>query len=223
MKKLLAALLLVTMAYYAQSQCNPYYTIESGDSWEITSYNNKDKVEGRQTTEVVSFEENGSGWDAVMHFKTYDKKDELVMENDDVAISCDDGIITLDMERFLPQQMMESFRDMNMKIDVDNIELPSELEVGQGLDEGSITVSGDIPMTVRVDITNRKVEGKETVTTPAGTFDCYKISYDMKTKMMMGIESSGIDWIAKDVGVVKSEVYKKNGKLMSYSLLTKVK
>jgi len=223
MKKFLAALLLVTMAYYAQSQCNPYYTIESGDSWEITSYNHKDKVEGRQTTEVVSFEENGNGWDAVMHFKTYDKKDELVMENDDVAISCDDGIITLDMERFLPQEMMESFRDMNMKIDVDNIELPSELEVGQRLDEGSITVSGDIPMTVRVDITNRKVEGKETVTTPAGTFDCYKISYDMKTKMMMGMESSGIDWIAKDVGVVKSEVYKKNGKLLSYSLLTKVK
>ena len=118
--------------------------------------------------------------------------------------------------------MMESLKGMNMDIDIDNVQLPSDLSVGQSLDDGSIVISGDLPMTMRVDITDRKVAAKEKVTTPAGTFECYKITYTIKTKMMMGRESKAAEWIAKDVGLVKSESYKNNGKLMSYSLLTKV-
>jgi hypothetical protein len=77
-----------------------------------------------------------------------------------------------------------------------------------------------------VTITDRKVVGKESVTTPAGTFDCFKITSNstIKTKTVVGItmEFSAIEWLAPKAAIVKSESYKK-GKLQGYTLLTKLK
>lgn len=78
-------------------------------------------------------------------------------------------------------------------------------------------------MTITVNIINRKVEGTEEITTPAGTFSCVKISYDVVVKSIMKISSKVIDWYAKDVGVVRSENYRSNGKLTGYSIMTDLK
>lgn len=76
-------------------------------------------------------------------------------------------------------------------------------------------------------ISDRKVEGKETINTPAGTYQCFKISYKMSidTSMLginIPINFRGIDFIAEKEGIVRSESYNKNGKLMAYTLLSKV-
>ena len=39
---------------------------------------------------------------------------------------------------------------------------------------------------------------------------------------MFKVKMSGIEWIAKNIGVVKSESYNKKGKLESSTLLTKI-
>lgn len=42
--------------------------------------------------------------------------------------------------------------------------------------------------TLTLDVINRKVEGKEKITTPAGSWDCYKITNSTKMKIkVMGI------------------------------------
>jgi hypothetical protein len=76
-------------------------------------------------------------------------------------------------------------------------------------------------------IINRKVEGQESITTPLGTFNCYKISYDVNvvTKTMgfsMKSNSKGVQYMCTDKGAIKSEVYNDKGTLMSYSIMTKV-
>jgi len=78
-------------------------------------------------------------------------------------------------------------------------------------------------MNITIAITNRKVEAVENVTTPAGTFECYKISYDIDTKMMFTVKVKGVEWYAKNVGLVKSESYSTDGKLMGSNLLVGVK
>lgn len=75
---------------------------------------------------------------------------------------------------------------------------------------------------------NRKVEKKEDITTPAGTFACYKITYDMDMDMkVMGINrkmnSTGAEWVAEGVGIVKTATYDKKGEIESYTLLTNYK
>lgn len=76
-------------------------------------------------------------------------------------------------------------------------------------------------------IKNRTVAGQEEMTTPAGTFSCYKITYDMDMNVkVMGMgrttNLTGTEWIAEGVGMVRNEQYDKNGKLNSYSVLTKL-
>ena len=77
-------------------------------------------------------------------------------------------------------------------------------------------------MNMTTTVHNRKVEAVERVTTEAGTFECFKVSYDVMTDAMIDIRTKGIEWIAKDVGAVRTETYNKNGKLTGYSELIKI-
>ncbi|QSE97459.1 TapB family protein [Fulvivirga lutea] len=215
----LLTLCLCLLFQFSYSQCNPFYNFKEGSTWEITNYTDKDKVTSRQVNSVKSLTETSNGWEATLAFKSYDKKDKLELENE-IEMTCDDGTISMDMSRFFPQEMMESFEDMDLQIETENMVIPESLSVGDELPEASITISGQIPFTMETKITDRKVQGIESITTPAGTFECYKISYKIITKTMMSIEMNGVDWIAKDVGMVKAESYKQNGKLMGVSLLT---
>ena len=82
-------------------------------------------------------------------------------------------------------------------------------------------MGGAINMNTNVETINRKVEKQESITTPAGTFDCYVIYSETKTKMMMANKTfPSRTWLAKGVGMVKQESYNKNGKLMGSMVLT---
>jgi hypothetical protein len=70
---------------------------------------------------------------------------------------------------------------------------------------------------------NRKVEAVENLTTPAGTFECYKISYDIATKMMVNVKAKATEWYSNGVGMVKSETYSTDGKLIGSNVLTALK
>lgn len=220
MKKILLFVVAMASSFVASAQCNPYYNFKEGASWETTSYSAKDKPAGREVYTIKYLKDTNNGWESEMNMKSYDKKDELIIDKD-IEIGCEDGVIKLNMDRFFPEETMQAFKDMDMSIDTENLEIPSELSVGMELKDASLTISGNIPFKMEVNVVNRKVESKESITTPAGTFECYKITYTVNTKSIMSIETQGADWVANDIGTVKSENYNKNGKLQNYSLLTK--
>jgi hypothetical protein len=78
-------------------------------------------------------------------------------------------------------------------------------------------------MTMTVKVYNRKVEAIENITTPAGSFECSKITYNIDTKVGLSVKLTGIEWVSKNVGVVRSESYNTKGKLQGYTLLTSLK
>ena len=65
--------------------------------------------------------------------------------------------------------------------------------------------------------------GEEKVSTTAGKFDCIKISYLKRTKIVLKTETVRVtEWYAKGVGLVKSEAYDTKGKLDCKTLLVKI-
>ena len=133
-------------------------------------------------------------------------------------------MVTLDYESLLPSDMMKQYGDMDIEISGNDIEIPNDLSVGQNLNDANVTMKigmSGINMNIAVDMLNRKVEKKESVTTPAGTYDCYVVYSEKQSKMMMAnqVYPSRV-WLAEGVGMVKQETYKKNGDLMSSTLLT---
>ena len=81
---------------------------------------------------------------------------------------------------------------------------------------------------MQMDITNRKVEQAETINSPAGSFDCFRISYDVMVRIkMMGIgfpvHMHAIEWFSPKIArPVKSETYTKNGKLVGSMQLVSI-
>lgn len=227
MRNLISLIILVLCGTLsAMAQCNEYYQFGEGNEWEFETYNAKGKLNGKNHQKVTNFEKTSSGFNAKVNSTIYNDKGKESMAGD-LEFKCENGTMYIDMRNFISDEQLQAFKDQELAIDSENLEMPSNLSVGQSLKDGSVkvTTSGSgLPMSITVNITNRKVVGKESITTPAGTYDCFKITSDIATQTQMGIKMnvnmSSIDWVTSKVGVVKSESYNKNDKLMGYTLLT---
>jgi len=224
--KLFSFLTILLFASYIMSaqDCTFYYPDVEGAKIELTHYDNKDKITGRSEQEVITIEKAGSNIKAIIKNKYFDKKDEFVFENE-MEVSCIDGVFYIEMNNYLNEQALAGFKDMEMEIKGDNLQFPPGMKVGDVLDDGTVTMSFNSPgmsmMNMSTTIKNRKVEAIENITIAAGTFKCFKISYDIETETFMKkITSKAIQWFSENVGMVRTESYNQNGKLDSYFVLT---
>ncbi|MDP5060386.1 MAG: hypothetical protein NWP64_00565 [Maribacter sp.] len=215
--------LIGTISITAQDNCSKFYPMNEGVSMEYTNYNKKGKVEGVSAFKVVEANNTGDATHATMAINMKDAKGKDAYSTS-YKLTCSGNMVTLDYESLLPTEMMEQYGDMDIEISGNDIEIPNELTVGQNLNDANvamkISMSG-INMNMTVDMTNRKVEKKESVTTTAGTYDCFVLYSENRSKMMMAnqVYPSRV-WLAEGIGMVKQETYKKNGELMSSTLLT---
>lgn len=222
MKKIIV-LLFVTLTYSSvQAQCDKMFDFRDGTSWTWANYDKKGKLLGKTIQKVEDFSIDGANRTAVISMTRADNKGEQT-EPISLEMSCIDGVIVVDMEKFLPTEYMEG-EDSQMSVDTKNLEIPSSLNVGDKLKDGSITMSmtgsSPIAMNVTVTISDRKVLDEETLNTPAGEFDCLVMEQTISTKMMMTIVMKSKEWYAPGIGTIKSESYNKKGKLTGYTMLT---
>ena len=207
----------------AQDNCSKFYPMTEGVSMEYTNYNKKGKVEGISSYKVTETNTVDNTTNATMAINLKDEKGKEIY-NTNYKLSCTGNMVTLDYESLLPSDMMNQYGDMDIEISGNDIEIPNDLRVGQNLNDANVTMKigmSGINMNIAVDMLNRKVEKKESVTTPTGTYDCYVVYSENQSKMMMAnqVYPSRV-WLAEGVGMVKQETYKKNGDLMSSTLLT---
>ncbi|MBN1337859.1 MAG: hypothetical protein JXA03_00970 [Bacteroidales bacterium] len=229
-KSVLLAFMLVFLVSFRNitaQDCRFYFPSEEGSMVEMTNYDEKDKMTGTVKHTIKSKKVTGNNVALEVHFESYDEKGKE-SGSGDLGLRCENGVFYMDMRNYMNDQMMEGYQDMDVKIEATDLEFPSDLDVGISLSDASIKITTEgspmASMATTVNITERKVESKEPVTTPAGTFECFKITYTLKTKvMMMNVESKGVEWIAESVGAVRTESYNKKGKLMGYSVLTAIK
>ncbi len=229
MKKSIASILAFTFGIVflnAQETCSKYYPMEEGSSFQYTMFDKKGKTEGVTDYTITNVTNEGGTTNATFDMKFTDEKGKQVF-NTDYNISCTGDGITIDFESLFPTQMMSQYQEMGIEMDITgtDIQLPNDLSVGKKLEDANVAVAmnmSGIKMNITVDQTNRMVENKETVTTPAGTFDCYVITESTTSKIMGATqEMNNKLWLAEGVGMVKQESYKKNGNLISSMELTK--
>ena len=211
---------LVSFSLIGQNECNAYYPFEEGVTFEITNYNKKGKKEGIVSYEVVNIDNNI----ATLKTKIFDDKGKEITSTS-YQVTCEGNSISIDFKSLMSPDLFKQYKDMEVDMTGTNIELPKELEVGQTLKDANmnmaINMSG-IKMNMSINMINRTVDAKESITTPAGTYDCFVLSYNSEMKMGMTHTFSFKEWVSEGIGLVKNETYDKKGKLMSYSELTKL-
>jgi hypothetical protein len=206
--------------------CEPYYIDSQGAIIEMASYDKKDKLTGTSVSTVKEVKSAGNKVEWTISVATKDDKGKE-QASGDLNMWCENGIFKMDMRNFIDEEMMKGFEGMEVTMDAKDLEYPNVMVAGQTLPDGNITISvgnqGMTMMNLVVKIYDRKVEAIEDMTTPAGTFSCYKMTQTIETKTMFKTTVKSTDWMAKKIGTVRSETYDKDGKLMSYMVMTSVK
>ena len=222
MKNVISTLIgicLIATVSYSQDKCSKYYPLEEGTKFQITNYDKNDKA----GTVVDYLIKESSGDTAIIYYEMFDDKGELVMSSE-YGITCENDGVSIDFNSLAAPGMMEQYQDMEVDLSGTNLFLPNNLSVGQSLPDADLLMNvrmTPLNMKMTVKIFDRKVEGKETITTPAGTFDCIILTQSSETKMGVKVSGSSREWYAPEVGLVKQESYNKKGKIMGKSILTK--
>jgi hypothetical protein len=222
-------LAIVSMSFHTlHPDCESLIFFKEGTKTTMTYYNDDGKVTGSAKTTYKKVEKIGPTTMASATQENYDKKGKLASSTD-FTIKCENGSLLFDMKLMMPQQQAESFKDLEMTVDGADKEIPSDLSAGSVLKDAQVKFSFKsksgmaMPMmNVSVWITDRKVEGKESVTTSAGTFDCFKITENVEVKTILKVKTKTASWFSNEAGVVKTESYKDNGKLVGKSELTEL-
>ncbi|MBO0359019.1 hypothetical protein J0X19_13755 [Hymenobacter sp. BT186] len=119
---------------------------------------------------------------------------------------------------------LRSFRDRKLVYNPTPLAWPNTPTVGSTLPPGgiSVQVSSSVVSIATVSTTIRKrkvVSGPTPLKTPAGTFSCYKVESARESAtvprpdMALRTNVKQVDFYAPGVGIVRTEIYNKSGKL----------
>jgi hypothetical protein len=160
----------------------------------------------------------------------YDKKNGLVRLQD-LTFRCRRDTSFTDGLAELPTDALRAFRNRKLGYTPLPLAWPNQPTAGSTLPSGGVSVQVSSSMvniaTVSVHLRNRRVvSGPTPLTTPAGTFSCYKVEASRESATVprpdMAMRSSvkQVDFYTPGVGIIRTEVYNKKGKLEQVRELT---
>jgi hypothetical protein len=214
MKKIwfITYLLSITVVLSAQN-CENFYYLQANKTVEMTIYGKNDKITGVQTYKVSDVKKNGNSIDATINSEMVNDKGKSLAKSV-IKASCAGGILKMDMTMFVPSAQQQQLKNIDASSNAVYLEYPASMKAGDALPDGFFSMDmkqeSGLVMTLAVEITNRKAEGKENINTSAGNWECFKITSNQKiTTKISGIgfpiKLEVTEWFAPGFGVVKTE------------------
>ena len=212
-KQTLLALLCCLLTVYSVAQdCKTFYYLQNNKTIEMTIYNKKGDESGKQVYTVTGVSNSGGATTGNINSEMFDKKGKSIGKAKG-TIQCKGGVMMVDMKMNLAPQQQEQFANADAKAENLYMEYPSSMKAGDKLKDASMDLEIDnsgMKQSVKMVISERSLEGKESVTTTAGTWECFKITYKGKiTIRTVGIgipvNVDGTEWFAPGFGVVKTQ------------------
>ncbi|MCS7035808.1 MAG: hypothetical protein RMJ33_04430 [Saprospiraceae bacterium] len=217
--------LLLARSLAAQNCSEIFDFFREGVLIEYMHYDKKGKAETISTHRIKRIERSRDTLIAQTDVTVSRAKDGKETYSYSVPIKCHEGVLFMSMRGMVPTNEAGQSPDMQMEISGGDLAFPRSVQVGQKLPDSEMEIAvrmGNIQLLrSRYAIKDRKVEAEETVSTPAGTFKCYKISYNFEYQLMGTRTSRNEVWYAPSVGTVKSVSYDNKGNVESRMELTK--
>lgn len=179
----------------------------------MTISNNKGKESGKMTYLITNGQKTGNSVSATINSEFIDTKGKTITKGTN-NVKCENGVMQMNMKVFIPPAQLEQMKSGTATASDVYLEYPATMNIGDQLKDGEFNMdyesASGLKSSIDVSITERKVEGKESVTTPAGTWECFKISAKNRiTSRIAGIgipiKMDVIEWFAPGFGVVKTE------------------
>ncbi|MCB0579597.1 MAG: hypothetical protein KDD10_09860 [Phaeodactylibacter sp.] len=210
-------------ALRAQAGCTLFYPLDAKVKLEYTYYDKNGNMESKTRSSVKAVRSLPGGVEAVIFNRIFDKRDKEQFTGE-YRVRCEGGLIKMDATSMLNPGMQQSLSNMDVDVEGEAFVIPGKMKPGQALPDAKTNIraaaKGINIVDMTVTVTDRKVAGQERVTTPAGTFDCYKISQTTEVRMMLAKSFASVEYYAEGVGLVRSETYDQQGNLEGYMELT---
>jgi hypothetical protein len=193
-------------------------------------YDADGKQTGSGTSEVTKVYTNGDSTVAIINstFTSVSKPD--APHASEMKIACVKDAFVMDMGGMMNSMMpQQPGHEMKMVCTGNMVGYKSSYIVGEKLDDINMTMemfsNGTSMMVSTIKITDRKVEAYADIVVPAGTFKCYKISYNTTSDTKMHGMSmpaqpphKSVMYYYPKAGMIRMEQYK-DDKIFSYSEL----
>lgn len=194
--------------------CSTYLFLQKDKTIETTIYNKKGETNGKQVYQVSDVSNGGGTITGKLASEMFDKKGKSIAKSNS-SVQCNGGVFSIDMRMMLPQQPAEQANQNATQVTGQGnyIEYPSGMKVGDELKDGNLAMdmkNGGLFQTINMQITQRKVLAQESVTSPAGTWDCFKISAHSHVSIKTGpigipMNYDYTEWYAPGFGIVKTD------------------
>jgi len=209
----------------AQDGCMALFPNDKGTTWETKCYNSGDQLVGSTKYMVKDYSEMPSGPNTEIVFTVMNANGE-VQNQGEMEAYCNEGDFYVKSESHPVNSDITSMISSNVNLLGSFLNYPNTFNMNDPFDmeggEFTIKPKADKKDFVRVRIHNRSFEKNEKVTTPAGTFDASKISYEVEVydnanKKTMNYKN--VEWYAVGAGIVRAEAYDSNNKMDNYTVL----
>lgn len=219
-------------ATYSQD-CSKFLFLQKDKTIEVTIYDKKGEPNGRQVYQIKDVSSSGGATTGTINSELFDKNGNSKGKANSTLV-CNGGEMRIDMKLLLSPQQSQQF-GLSAEANGTNglLSYPNSMKVGDQLPDGNLTIDasksgppgpGSPPApgnggpppppgfgkSMTMVINNRKVEAQESVTTSAGTWDCFRISFKSKVTIKTGpigfpVNVEGVEWYAPGFGIVKTQ------------------
>ena len=218
MKKKVLFLISVILTVSGVSAQNMFFLTKEGVTLEYANLNNKGNADSFTRMTIQNVE--GSGNNLIVNYiSTVLNKNHKPVGSIDVPykVTIVNGVVEMDMTSYAP-----AGSEGVIEIEGDKFRIPSNLSPGDKLDDVHFTVTINMVIKIRTEISLSEQEclSIEDITVPAGTFKCHKLTQtNTTTAMRRTMVTKSISWYADGIGMIKSETYDAKDKLTSSTVL----
>lgn len=232
MKKMLLAIVALLACHTMQAQ---YFCTTQGTELHYVSYDEAGQSLSNETVTVYNVVKNASGESAQYLAKIVTNKTKnntsYTLYNwnyDGNVTTCQEDLMygpyiksDSDPAKYDSKARQAMAEELKLKGD-NSFTIKKHASAGESIPDRTYSLISNM-LKNEINISGAAYMGEEKVSTTAGKFDCIKISYLKRTKIVLKTETVRVtEWYAEGIGLVKSESYNTKGEPDGKTILVKI-
>jgi len=232
MKKMLLAIVALLACHTMQAQ---YFCTTQGTELHYVNYDEAGQSLSNETVTVYNVVKNASGESAQYLAKIVTNKTKnntsYTLYNwnyDGNVTTCQEDLMygpyiksDSDPAKYDSKARQAMAEELKLKGD-NSFTIKKHASAGESIPDRTYSLISNM-LKNEINISGAAYMGEEKVSTTAGKFDCIKISYLKRTKIVLKTETVRVtEWYAEGIGLVKSERYNTKGEPDGKTILVKI-
>lgn len=232
MKKMLLAIVALLACHTMQAQ---YFCTTQGTELNYVNYDEAGQSLSNETVTVYNVVKNASGESAQYLAKIVTNKTKnntsYTLYNwnyDGNVTTCQEDLMygpyiksDSDPAKYDSKARQAMAEELKLKGD-NSFTIKKHASAGESIPDRTYSLISNM-LKNEINISGAAYMGEEKVSTTAGKFDCIKISYLKRTKIVLKTETVRVtEWYAEGIGLVKSESYNTKGEPDGKTILVKI-